>query len=412
MYSAYYNAIRRELLIMKYAIVIMDGAADEPIEQFDGLTALEKADIPNTDWIAINGRQGLVATVPEGFPPGSDVAMMSLFGYDPAVYYTGRSPLEAIAAGIRTDPDDLIFRCNLVAIADGVMIDHSAGHIDSNQASELMRMLNDELGNDEITFYPGTSYRGLMVWKGLKYEDFIIPPHDILEQEVGKNMPRGRAGRKLCQLMEKAAGLLAEHDVNKVRCDLGENPASHIWLWGQGYKPRMESFRSRYGIGASVITAVDLVGGLARSVSIRKISVDGATGYIDTDYQAKGKAAIEAFADNDLVIVHVEAPDEASHGAMAEEKVRSIENIDKLIVGPILEFLKSSGDDWRIMVSPDHPTYVRLRTHVAEPVPFVMAGTNISPVRQLAYSEKNAKECGWLIARGHELMEYFLKAAI
>ncbi len=397
---------------MKYALVIMDGAADEPLEIFGGLTALEKADIPNSDWIAINGRQGLVNTVPEGFPPGSDVAMMSLFGYDPVVYYTGRSPLEAIASGIRTEPEDLIFRCNLVTIDDGQMIDHSAGHISDAQAAQLFNLLNDKLGNEEISFYPGKSYRGLMIWKGFKYKDFITPPHDILEQQVAKYLPGGRAGKKISALMEDAAEILAENEINQVRCDLGENPASHIWLWGQGYKPKMESFRSRYDLGASVITAVDLVAGLARSVSIRKITVPGATGYIDTDYNAKGQAAIKAFDDNDLVIVHIEAPDEASHSAMADEKVRAIENIDKFIVGPILEFLRENYPDWRIMVSPDHPTFLRLRTHIAGPVPFVMAGSNISPVRGLTYSEKNAAQCGWIIQKGHELMEYFLKAAL
>ena len=394
---------------MKYAIVIMDGAADEPLPELAGRTILEKAHIPNTDWISTHGRQGLVQTVPEGMPPASDVAIMSLLGYDPKKCYPGRAPLEAVAQGIETAPSDWIFRCNLVTVADGMMRDHSAGHIDDVQARQLIDSLNEQLGNEEITFYAGVRYRHLMVHRAGQFEMELAPPHEILDEPIAKYMPHGRHGKELKRIMETAAQILGEHEVNKVRRDLNENPATHIWLWGQGHKTQLDSFRQRFGVSAAVITAVDLLRGLAALMGLKEVHVDGATGFIDTNFAGKGQAAIEALHDHDLVIVHVEAPDEASHSGSIETKVQAVEQIDRHIVGPLLETMKKL-DAWRIMVLPDHPTPIRTRAHSGEAVPFAMAGDGVSGVLNEPYSEANSQRTGFRIERGHELMEYFLNA--
>ncbi len=393
---------------MKYAIIIMDGAADEPLAELKGQTVLEKASIPHTDWISIHGRQGMVHNVPEHFHPGSDVALMSLMGYDPAVYYRGRAPLEAAAQDIQTGPNDWIFRCNLVTIADGRMIDYSAGHIDSVQAARLIHDMNERLGSEEIAFYPGVSYRHLLVIRGGSFELETIAPHDIMDQPVAKHLPKGKSGKLLIQLMEKAGEILAEHEVNKVRRDLGENPANHIWLWGQGKRPQMDLFRDKFGLSGAVITAVDLMRGLGKLMGTQVIEVPGATGYLDTNYAGKGQAAIEALESCDLVFVHIEAPDEAGHVGLVDGKIKSIEEIDLHIVGPVLKHLQSR-DAWRILVLPDHPTPIRLRTHCADPVPFALAGTGIAATQKKVYSEANGRASGIRIAQGHELMEYFLK---
>ena len=394
---------------MKYALIIMDGAADEPHDQYNGLTALEAAKIPNTDWIAQNGKFGLVRTVPAGMYPGSDVANMSLLGYDPKKYYTGRAPIEAAALSIPANLQDCIFRCNLVTIADGIMIDHSAGHIPTVQSKQLITDLNDYIGSDEFEFYPGTSYRHILVWKNAEYKEYVAAPHDILEQEVGKYMPKGKLGKKLIELMEEAADFLHNHDINKVRADLGENSAAHIWLWGQGTLPKLDSFRKKYGVSASLITAVDLLRGIARLTGMKVIEVEGATGFYDTNFIGKGQAAIEALKERDMIVVHVEAPDECGHAGNGPKKVESIENIDTHITGPIMEYLKSTGDDWRIIVMPDHPTPMWNRTHTMDPVPFCIAGKGMTGNDFGGYTEKNAAKTGMVVEQGHDLMEYFLK---
>lgn len=397
---------------MKYALIIMDGAADEPLAELEGKTVLEEANIPNTDWISVHGRQGMVRTVPQGFSPGSDVATMSVLGYDPCVYHTGRAPLEFAAKDIPMRPNDWIFRCNLVTVADGLMLDYSAGHIDSVQGAKLIGDLNEQLGSEKITFYPGVGYRHLMVYRGDAFEGEIIPPHDIMDQPIAKHLPRGRGAKELCKLMEKAAEILAGHEVNKVRCDLGENQATNIWFWGQGKRPKMESFRHRFGIYGCMISAVDLLRGMAKLVGLKVIDVEGATGFIDTNYAGKGEAAIKALDQRDIVFVHVEAPDEAGHGAQIEAKIESIEQIDCHIVGPLLKWLQGHGDDWRIMVLPDHPTPISTRMHSSEAVPFAMAGDGIIGSWQQPYSEANGRNSGFRIDKGHELMEYFLKVNV
>jgi 2,3-bisphosphoglycerate-independent phosphoglycerate mutase len=395
----------------KYVIIVPDGAADEPIEMFDGKTALEAAETPNMDRITTQGRQGLVRTVPEGMEPGSDVAQMSLLGYDPARCYTGRAPIEAAAKGIKLSSADWIFRCNLVTIADGRMADHSAGHISTEESASLLEALQARIADERLSLHTGVSYRHLLVCRGMDFDVRTYPPHDFLGTDVEKLLPRGKGADLLIELLNLSQQVFADHDVNRVRRDLGENQVSSIWLWGQGKRAHLESFRKRFGLRGVAITAVDLVRGLAKLVGFDLIEVPGATGLFDTNYQGKAAAAIEALNDLDLVFVHIEAPDEASHGGNAPVKKAAIEQIDRHIVGPVLEALERF-ENWRILVLPDHPTPVRHGAHSAEPVPFAMAGTGITGILHLGFGESNAAKSGFRIDNGHELMEYFLKSAV
>jgi 2,3-bisphosphoglycerate-independent phosphoglycerate mutase len=395
--------------VTKYAIIVPDGAADEPIEQFDNKTVLEAANTPNMDEISSRGRQGIVRTIPEGFDPGSDVAQMSLLGYDPRHCYSGRAPIEAVARNIQLAPDDWVFRCNLVTISDDIMADHSAGHIATEEAAKLMDDLNDHLGSEQTRFYPGVSYRHLLVFKGMDFDVQTYPPHDYLGTPKDKILPRGKNADVLIDLMARSHQLFVNHDINKVRSDMGENQASSIWLWGQGRKTEMESFETRFGIKGIAITAVDLVRGLARLIGFDLKEVPGATGFVDTNYAGKASAAIEALDQYDLVFIHVEAPDEAAHSGSEETKKKAVEQIDKHIVGPVFEALQTF-DNWRILVAPDHPTPIRTGAHSPEPVPFAMAGTGISGILHTTFSEANADKSGFRIDNGSELMEYFLKS--
>jgi len=396
-------------LTTKYAIIVPDGAADEPLEQFDEQTALEAAEIPNMDKISALGRQGLVQTVPADMEPGSDVAQMSMLGYDPVRYYSGRAPIEAVARDIKLSLDDWVFRCNLVTIADGKMADHSAGHISTPEAANLIKELGDRLGNEQIIFHAGVSYRHLLVFKGFGFDVQTYPPHDHIGKAIEKLLPRGKGADLLIDLMARSQQLFTNHDINKVRRDLGENQVSSIWLWGQGKKAQMERFQKRFGIKGAAITAVDLVRGLAKLIGFDLIAVPGATGFIDTNFQGKASAAIEALEKYDIVFIHIEAPDEASHSGNAEMKKRAIEQVDKYIVGPVLEAIQKY-ESWRILVMPDHPTPVRTCAHSAEPVPFAMAGDSISGILHATFGETNATKSGFRIENGYELMEYFLKS--
>jgi len=393
----------------KYVVIVPDGAADEPLEQFGGKTPLEAAETPNMDRISTQGRQGLARTVPEGMEPGSDVAQMSLLGYDPLRYYTGRAPIEAAARGIRLGQDDWVFRCNLVTIADGLMVDHSAGHISTEEAGKLIEELQGHIHDKRATLHAGVSYRHLLVFKGMEFDVRTYPPHDHIGKPVEKLLPRGKGADTLIQLMNQSQQLFADHDINRVRIDLGENRVSSIWLWGQGKQARLESFHKRCGLRGAAITAVDLVRGLAKLVGFDLIHVPGATGFIDTNYAGKGQAAIDALNDYDLLFIHVEAPDEASHEGNAEMKKLAIEQVDKHIVGPVLEALEQY-ESWRILVLPDHPTPVRNGAHSGEPVPFAMTGAGITGILHLEFGEANATRSGLLIENGYELMEYFLKS--
>lgn len=392
---------------MKYAVIIPDGAADVPLEELEGRTPLEAAEIPNIAWIAENGRVGTVRNVPEGMPPGSDVATMSLLGYDPTEFYTGRAPIEAAAQRIEVAPDEWIFRCNFVTLVDGQMEDYSAGHISTEEARELIALLNDDVAGEGLRFHSGVSYRHLMVARG----DFAVettPPHDLLSKPVGDALPRGRGSDLLKQVMAAARKALDTSEINATRRDLGDNPATDVWLWGEGKMPKLPAFESRYGKVGRMITAVDLLRGLAALIGWDRIEVPGATGYIDTNYAGKGEAAVAALDECDLVCVHVEAPDEAGHNADVQGKVHSIEQIDRHIVGPLLERLRAEGDAWRVLVLPDHPTPCTIRTHTSVPVPFVIAGKRIESVRHGRFTEADADAGDLHIARGCDLMEYFL----
>ncbi|MCD6175756.1 MAG: cofactor-independent phosphoglycerate mutase [Planctomycetes bacterium] len=393
----------------KYVIIVPDGAADNPQECFDGQTVIEAADTPNMDKIATDGRQGVCQTVPNSMPAGSDVAMMSLLGYDPKTCYTGRAPIEAAAQEIKLAPDDWVFRCNLVTTADERMVDHSAGHISTKEAVTLIQELVNATDSDSIKFHTGVSYRHLAVISGLDFSKVTTqPPHDFIGEKLSKILPKGKQADFLNHLIAKSVQLFADHPINKVRSDLGENPVSSAWFWGQGQKACMERFEKKHGLSGAVITAVDLVRGLAKLIGFDLISVDGATGYLDTNFAGKGEAAIEAMDNYDFVFVHIEAPDEAGHSGSAEHKKEAIEHIDRFIVGPVYEALQTY-DQYRILVMPDHPTPVAERCHIGEPVPFAMAGNGIKGILNKPYCERNSFESGFEIQNGPDLMEYFLK---
>ncbi|MCK4914049.1 MAG: cofactor-independent phosphoglycerate mutase [Planctomycetes bacterium] len=393
----------------KYVIIIPDGAADEPIAELGNKTILQAADTPNTDKISSQGRQGLVRTIPKGMEAGSDVAQMSLLGYDPLRYYSGRAPLEAEAQNISLSMQDWVFRCNLVTIVDGKIQDHSAGHISTEESNKLIKELNEKFSSEKIQFYTGISYRHLLVFRGIDFDVQTYPPHDYIGTAIEKILPRGKGAELLIDLMANSQQLFANHDINKVRKDLGENQVSSIWLWGQGKKTQMESFEKKFGLKGATITAVDLVRGLSKLIGFDLIDVPGATGFVDTNYQGKAAAAIEALNKYDIVFVHIEAPDEASHNGSVVMKKKAVEKIDKYIVGPVLEAIQNY-DNWRILVMPDHPTLISTKAHSSEPVPFAMAGTGVSGILNTTFSESNAAKSGFKIDNGFELMEYFLKS--
>jgi len=395
---------------VKYAIVLPDGAADEPVEDLQGKTPLQAAKKPHMDWIAAHGRQGRVVTVPCGFPPGSDVATLSLLGYDPHVEYSGRAPLEAAARGIKAKPDELIFRCNFVTVVDDVMSDFTAGHISQPEAERLITDLNRSLSGRGCRFLAGVSYRNLMIAADASQMDLrTTPPHDIPDRPVADHWPTGAGSQRIKALMDEARQVLADHEVNLVRRDLGENPATDIWLWGQGRAKTLEPFTSRFGVRGAAIAAVDLIRGIARTIGMDVLDVPGATGYLDTDYAAKGAAATAALADYDLAVVHIEAPDEAGHLGDVNAKLTAIERIDECIVGPLLETLRQENG-WRILIAPDHPTPVSRRVHTDTPPPFCMAGHRIQGVVSEPFSETAAAASDLQIDPGHELMEFFLRS--
>jgi len=337
------------------------------------------------------------------------VAQMSLLGYDPARYYTGRAPIEAAAQNIRLGPQDWVFRCNLVTIADGLMVDHSAGHISTEEASTLIEELQAHITDERMSLHRGVSYRHLLVLRDMDFDVRTYPPHDHIGKPVEKILPRGKGAEVLIQLINQSQQLFADHDINRVRQDLGENQVSSVWLWGQGKQARLDSFQKRFGLRGAAITAVDLVRGLAKLVGFDLINVPGATGFVDTNYEGKGQAASQALEKYDLVFVHIEAPDEAGHEGDAEAKKKAIEQVDRYIVGPALKTLERC-ENWRILVLPDHPTPVHGGAHSPTPVPFAMAGTGVTGVLHSSFSEANAARAGLRIEKGCELMEYFLKS--
>lgn len=408
---------------MKYVIVIPDGCADEPLESLGGQTPMQAARLPNMDRLAAEGVVGTTNNVPQTLTPASDVATLSLFGYDPLEVYTGRAPLETAAMGIHLGPNDWAIRCNLVNVEDGLMRDFTAGHIGTDEGKLLINSLDETLGGPRrpestlglkgnLEFHPGVSYRNILVYRSIDPAPFSTetrtqPPHDIPDQAVKDHLPQGPGSELLRELMDLSEPILGDHPVNHSRIAGGQKPATQIWLWGQGKAPRLEPFERVYGQRGAIISAVDLVRGVGILLGWKRIDVKGATGYLDTDYAAKGRAGIAALADHDLVCVHVEAPDEASHEGKADEKIKALERIDTHVVGPLLEALPRFGE-YRILVSPDHRTPLRTRAHAHGEVPFVVAGTGITSRGQSSYDEVVAARSDLSFEKGHELMRWFL----
>ena len=362
---------------MKYLLIHGDGMADWPCEELGGKTPLEAAYKPNMDQIATRGALGLVATIPEGMPSGSDVGTMTMMGYDPRRYHTGRAPIEAASQGIELGPADVVFRMNLVSLkpapAGGrqVMNDFTAGHITSEEAAQIVTDLSRELAGGGIEFFNGVSYRHLMVWREGSAKMNLTPPHDITGKEIDAHLPKGEGAHQLIDLMRRASALLTDHPVNRQRGERNLPEANSVWFWGQGTRPAVPSLKTRFGLEGSVISAVDLVNGIGRLAGLQLIKVPGATGFLDTDYAAKGRYGLESLRTRDFLLLHIEAPDEAGHMGRADLKTEAIERIDELIVGPMIEGLASMGD-FAILLMPDHATPSKVKTHSPEPVPFAL----------------------------------------
>jgi 2,3-bisphosphoglycerate-independent phosphoglycerate mutase len=398
---------------MKYIILLGDGMPDEKIEVLGRKTPLQFASTPNMDRIACLGTFGLARTVPTGYPPGSDVANLSVFGYDPRVFYTGRSPLEAASIGVELGPHDVAFRLNLVNLQTRggkmYMRDYSSGHISTEEGSELVSLLQSEFGDSEFQFYPGVSYRHLLVWRNGIEEMKTTPPHDITGKCIDRYLPQGNGGERLLQLMTESRSLLAGHPIGKKRLENKKLPANSIWLWGQGKAPKMQTYRQRFGLTGAVISAVDLIRGIGVYAGLEIIKVPGVTGYIDTNYEGKAEAALKALEKTDFVYLHVEAPDESSHSGILENKIRAIEDFDSKIVGPILEGIRKFGD-YRVLCVSDHPTPLRIKTHTSEPVPFVIySGESVKTSEAKGFNEESALASGLFVEEGFRLMDMMME---
>ena len=398
---------------MKYIVLLGDGMSDKRLDELGGKTPLQAAHTPHMDFMAKRGSLGLAKTVPEGYPPGSDVANLSVFGYDPRTCYTGRSPLEAASIGVELAPEDVAFRVNLVNLNPHggrvYMQDYSAGHITDQEGRELVEALQAELGNDEFQFYPGVGYRHLMVWRGGEDRMVVTPPHDITGQEVAGYFPKGEGADRLLYLMNAAQMLFYNHPQYKKRLAANQLPANSIWFWGQGKAPRMESYRDRFGLSGAVISAVDLIRGIGVYAGLEIVKVEGATGYVNTNYRGKAEAALKSLEHLDYVYLHVEAPDEASHSGNLPDKILAIEKFDELVVGPVLEGIARLGD-YRVLCMPDHPTPVKLMTHTAAPVPFIIySGETEENGAVAGYDEDSAKATGVMVEEGYRMMELLMK---
>lgn len=394
---------------MKYIVLLGDGMSDEKLSQLGGKTPLQAAKTPNMDYMAKRGRIGLARTVPAGFPPGSDVANLSVFGYDPRSCYTGRSPLEAASMGVELEADDVAFRINLVNLEARantlLMKDYSAGHISTEEGRELVIALQKELGSEEFRFYPGISYRHLLVWRGGNELITATPPHDITGQSILDYLPNGDGADKLINLMNASQLVFHNHPQYKRRLEAGQTPANSAWFWGQGKAPQMETFSTKFGLSGAVISAVDLVRGIGVYAGLEIIKVEGATGYIDTNYRGKAEAALEVLERSDYVYLHIEAPDEASHSGNLEHKLKAIEDFDAEVVGVVLKGAKKFGE-FRILCTPDHPTPVARMTHTSDPVPFILYSGELDEKPGVAgYDEDSAKASGLFVEEGFRLME-------
>ncbi|MDI9570024.1 MAG: cofactor-independent phosphoglycerate mutase [Pseudomonadota bacterium] len=397
---------------MKYLVLLGDGMADYPLERLGGKTPLEAARTPHMDFLAREGILGLVDTIPQGFKPGSDVANLSVLGYDPATCYSGRGPLEAANMGVALGPRDAAFRCNLVTLGDGedpTMDDFTAGHIASDEAAELVASLQDALGCQEFEFYPGVSYRHLFVWRNGAVEMQTTPPHDITGRETNRYLPAGPGSQTLIDVMTQAKAVLATHRINAARKRDGKHPANAVWLWGQGRAPQMVKLTDRYGLRGGVISAVDLLNGIGIYAGLQPLRVEGATGYTDTNYRGKAERALAALEELDFVFVHVEAPDEMGHEGNLPGKIEAIEDFDNLVVGTALKGLPGLGAA-RILVLSDHPTPIAIRTHASDPSPFVAYSTVAKENRPSGrgYSEAAARDAGRMVTPGSGLMDLFI----
>jgi 2,3-bisphosphoglycerate-independent phosphoglycerate mutase len=400
---------------MKYVVLLGDGMADCPVSALGGKTPLEAANKPNMDFLARNGDMGLVKTIPDGMPPGSDVANLSVFGYEPGVYYTGRSPFEAASMGISMTDTDIALRCNLVTLSpedsyeEKSMVDYSSGEITTKEAHRLIETIAAEFNSESFSFYSGISYRHCLVWKNGEDGVSFTPPHDISGKKIAPFLPKGEKSDIFISLMKKSEKIFKNHPVNLLREKNGLNPASSIWLWGQGKKPKLDQFSKKYNLTGSVISAVDLIHGIGILAGLKPVHVEGATGNIHTNYIGKAKAALNELENgSDFVYIHVEAPDECGHQGLVKEKIQSIEKIDSELLTPLLEGLAKWN--YSILLLPDHPTPISTRTHSREPVPFAIYRStgSISSGKTPRFTEKDAASTGVFIERGHTLIDRLL----
>jgi 2,3-bisphosphoglycerate-independent phosphoglycerate mutase len=398
---------------MKYIIVLADGMSDYIIEQLGHKTPLAYAKTPNMDFLAGSGEMGMVKTVPDKLAPGSDTANLSVLGYDPLKYYSGRSPFEAASIGIPLELSDVTFRCNFVTLSEDepyeekIILDHSADEISTEEADQLIATVNEHFKTEQMEFFTGFSYRHILVWHHAPNDYKLTPPHDILTRKIGEYLPTGGDSSILLTMMKQSYEFLKDHPVNLKRRERGLRPANSIWFWGEGHKPDLTSFAKKYGLKASVVSAVDLIKGLGVCAGMRTVEVEGATGNVHTNYKGKAKAALQELAGGqDFVYIHIEAPDECGHRAELENKVLSIELIDKEVIGTILEGLK--GQDFRIMVLPDHSTPLSVRTHTQDPVPFVIYDSTKAKAGQAVFNEQSASQTGLFVDKGYTLMDKFI----
>ena len=403
------------MLNMKYIIILIDGVADYRIAELGNKTPLQYAKTPAMDSLAGNSEMGMVKTIPDGMAPGSDTANLSVLGYDPKKYHTGRSPLEAVSLGINLSGDDVAFRCNLVTLSeeddytDRTMVDYSAGEIPTDLSRVLIEDIGSRLQTEKIKFYPGVSYRHIIVWEGGPYKNILTPPHDILDKKIADYLPRGPGSSALLDMMVRSSSLLKEHAINKERIKNGTRPANSIWIWGEGKKPALDSFYEKYKLEGSVISAVDLIKGIGILAGLKPVEVEGATGTINTNFKGKANAAVnELKGEKDFVYLHLEAPDECSHQGNVKNKVKAIEIIDREVIGPVKEALAGQGFDFRMMILPDHYTPVSVRTHTSEPVPFMIYDSSRkADNKSERFDEFSAKKAGLYFKQGHRLADYF-----
>lgn len=399
---------------MKYIVVLGDGMAGEPLEALGGKTTLEAAQTPVMDDLASKGKLGLAKMVPDGMKPGSDVANLGVMGYNPADCYSGRSPLEALSVGVDMEPTDIVFRCNLVTLSEEepyeqkTIIDHSSGEISTEDADVLMDAIREAFNSETVQFYTGTSYRHITIWKEGRLAEFE-PPHDHLGEPAGPYLPTEPL---FLEMMKKSFDILNNHPLNLARAAAGKNKANSLWFWGAGTKPSLENFHDRTGLNGTMISAVDLLKGIAVGAGMKTVNVEGANGSLHTNYEGKAQAAIDALLRDgqDFVYIHVEAPDEMGHQGSMENKIKAIEYLDSRVIAPIKAAMDASGEPYRLLVLPDHPTPIRIRTHTSRPVPFVIYDSRYQAKKITRYNEAEAEAAGWYIPQGHRLMEYFLQS--